>query len=766
MIRLLAALLAPLVVIAGLVLGVPGERSDDLEQVGVVGAQAPEQATAALGQQLSDATRTADRVRRTVGKAADLRVPTVASVDEELPEPLPLEVTMSRLAPAVVPKEGPVVVRGSVTNTSDEPWTDVNVYACTSGAPLTTAHELRHAALATTDDVVCGRTDVFTTIDAIAPGESVFYRLRVDRDDLEISGQPGAYWFGVQAIGTSEAGRDALADGTARTFLPLVGDPVPGEPTARAALSIVLPFRARTLHTADGRMADADTWAADLAPKGRLANLLTLAEDAPAGSASLLVDPAVLVAVRQIAAGNPERDLGEAVTEPAEEGEEGTPTDEESPARTEEDEPETDEEDTAAADAAAWLARFEEVAQRLPVLALPYGDLDVAGASRHDVRAIERAREQSDAVLDELDISATPVVVPPDGLLPKAALAHLDGATTIVSSEALPAELAEAADLPTTVRVGDATLRVAEAGVALGPGPTDGTRALALRQRLLAEGLLRSRADDTTTTLVVLPDDADPGPSASRLFDHLDRPFVRTTSALPTGVDAVDVEELVYQGQARRELGADAFEGARRLADLGSTLDRLLARNDGIAVTALREALSGTSYAARHASLAADDLVGAASASVDGAASWFSQQLALVDVAVPRFVILGSTEGPFAMTVTNGLERPVRLGIRATTGGGLTIRAPKTIDVPASSSRTVNLVAQTSEPGVHSLVLVVTDQDGRPIRKSQDISIRSRDVGWVIWVIMGAGATLLFVAIGLRWRGRLRAARSSSPEVP
>lgn len=767
MIRLLAAIVAPLVVITGLVLGLPGDHSTELPQVDVIGAAAPEHAPAAFGQGVGSDRVRADQARSAAGTApgADVRIPTVRSVDEELPEALPLEVTMTTLSPAVVPKEGPVVVHGRVRNTTDETWTDVNVYACTSGSPLTTTHELRHAARATTDDVVCGRTSVFTTIEEIGPGASAAYRLKVDREQLDISGQAGAYWFGVQAIGSSTAGRDALADGTVRTFLPLVGERVAGVPTARAAFSLVLPIRARTLHTADGRLATPDTWAADLGPQGRLSNLLTLAEDAPAGGASLLVDPAVLVAVRQVAAGNPARDLGEPVTAPTDDA---TPEDDDATTPADEDEPGAgDDQDVSATAAATWLARFRALAKQLPVLALPYGDLDVAGASHHDPKSLERARAQSDAVLGEFDIAAIPVVVPPDGLLPAAALREADGATTIISSDALPAEIAEAPEIPTTVRVGDATLRVAEAGLGSGPGPTEGTRSLALRQRLLAEGLVRSRAGDTATTLVMLPDDADPGPSASRLFAQLDRPFVRTTSAMPTAVDAVEVEQLRYEGQTRREVGEEAFAAARRLADLGGTLDRLLARNDGIATTADREALSGTSYFARDSSLAAADQVGAATASVEGAASWFSQQLALVDVAVPRFVILGSTEGPFAMTVTNGLERPVRLGIRATTGGGLTVRAPKTIDVPASSSRTVNLVAETTEPGVHSLVLVVTDQDGQPVRKSQDISIRSRDVGWVIWVIMGTGATLLFVAIGLRWRGRLRASRrSSSPEAP
>jgi hypothetical protein len=765
-IRLLAAVLAPLVVIAGLLLGFPEEAGKRLDAVSSLRELSPVDdpatdsvpAPAALGPALERTTAVTERRGALTSRTTTSRL---ATAEGDEPEALPLGVTMGSLAPAVVPKRGPVVVRGRVVNRTDETWSDINVYACSSGAPLTTPSELALAVQATTDDVVCGRTHVFVTIDSLGPGESAPYRLRVARDQLEIGTTPGAYWFGVQALGTSSEGRDALADGTVRTFLPLVGERVPGTPTPQADLTVVVPIRARTLHTSAGRLASVDTWERELAPGGRLANLLTLAEDAPYGGASLLVDPAVIVAAQQLAAGNPERGLGAPVGDPAEE----PPTEEEPDASPED--PGT-EEPTGNADAVAWLERFTALAQRLPVLALPYGDLDVAGAAHHDRRALTLARAESEAVLDALGVSSTPALVPPTGVVPAALRELAAGATVIASSAVLGEELATAAEVPAAVTVGGDVVRIAEAGLGSGgPGPTAGTRSLALRQRLLAEGLVRSRTDRTDPTLVVLPHDANPGPSAGGFFDELDRPFVRTTGSLPSTSGAVELDELLYPAsQRRREVTEEAFADADRLIELGDTLDRLLTRNDGIDSAARREALSGTSYFARDSSLAADDLVGAASASVQGAASWFEQRLARVDVAVPRFVILGSTEGPFAMTVTNDLERPVQLGIRAATSEGLAIRAPKSIDVPAQSSRTVNLVARTSQPGVHSLVLVVTDKDGRPVRKSQDISIRSRDVGWVIWLIMGGGATLLAMAIVLRWRSRLRASRSLPQEAP
>jgi hypothetical protein len=759
-IRLLAALLAPLVVIAGLLFGLPGHQGPHLQKVDSVQGEAPAALGAAVdqadAQTEAQAERQATARSRTASRAVRSSIrPAVATADGQATETLPLQVTMDALSTAVVPRKRAVIVSGEVVNDSFDTWSDINVYACSSGTPITTAHDLRHAAEATTDDVVCGRTSVFVTIDELAPGDSATYRLKVPRDRLGIGSHPGAYWFGVQALGTSTEGRDAVADGTVRTFLPQVGT---GEdrPAGRSSFTVVLPFRGRTLHTSDGRLAAAAEWRKSLAPGGRLANLLALAEDAPNDGAALLVDPAVIAAVQQIAAGNPERTLGTPIPEKGEESPSPSP----SPTAQAEDEgkdaPKPD------AHAAAWLQRFTAVAEHLPVLALPYGDLDVAGAARHDSKALQRARQESDAVFSDLGLTSTPVIASPNGYLPAEAREVAGGATLIASSDALPAELAEGDEIPAEVTIGSQDVHISEAGVAAGgPAPTTGTEALALRQRLLAEGLVRS--DEASSTLVVLPWDTDPGPDPSGFFDELDRPFVETTGTLPTSPDAVEVPDLVYPtSQLDRELPRTQFDSADHLTELGDTLDRLLAEDDGVATVATREALSDTSYLTRDAALAAAGLRGDARRSLEGATDWYADQLARVDVSVPNFVILGSTEGPFAMTVANGLERPIRLGVRATTSGGLDIRAPKSIKVPAGSSRTVNLVAHTTEPGVHTLVLVVTDAEGHPVRKSQDISIRSRDVGWVIWLIMGGGGALLFVAIVLRWRKRLRASRSGA----
>src|SRR3546814_12041670 len=95
-----------------------------------------------------------------------------------------------------------------------------------------------------------------------------------------------------------------------------------------------------------------------------------------------LVDPAVLDAVRRLSRGNPRRTLAAADSVEAES----------TPSLDTEAHP-------AAADADEWLGTFTAIGADRPMLALPYGDLDVAAASRKDEGLYARAPALSARVL-------------------------------------------------------------------------------------------------------------------------------------------------------------------------------------------------------------------------------------------------------------------------------------------------------------------------------------------------------------------------------
>ena len=228
----------------------------------------------------------------------------------------PLRVTIDQLTPSTLkanPTKGTVSVSGVVTNDDDQTWQDVNVYGFVGSSPLTTETELTEASLSDPDQSTGYNriTDYgdFSTISSLAPGASATFSLTIPRSDLVNSSNqpitaPGVYWFGIQVLGTNVEGRDGIADGRARTFLPLVGPEAKTQPPVRAA--IVVPLRQRVLRQPDGSLAAPSKWLKRISTGGRLDDLLDFATDHPV---SWLVDPAVIDAIQQLASGNPPRSL-------------------------------------------------------------------------------------------------------------------------------------------------------------------------------------------------------------------------------------------------------------------------------------------------------------------------------------------------------------------------------------------------------------------------------------------------------------------------
>ena len=151
------------------------------------------------------------------------------------------------------------------------------------------------------------------------PGASRTFSITVPRSliSAEISGAAGVYWFGVHASGESiETPRDEFTDGRARTFLPLVPESTRGA----VRTSLVVPLRRFLGREPDGSLSDADAWQRSLSDDGRLREAVQFAAAAGPGQISWLVDPALLDAVRRLAAGNPARSLGPTI-EPTDPGE-------------------------------------------------------------------------------------------------------------------------------------------------------------------------------------------------------------------------------------------------------------------------------------------------------------------------------------------------------------------------------------------------------------------------------------------------------------
>lgn len=678
----------------------------------------------------------------------------------------PLSVTIDAVSPAAIPRRGPVVVSGVVSNPTDKPWTDVRAYPLTSAHPLTDPASLA-AALATPGETDLGSRllTVGEKLGDLPPGASVRYQLRIPRATLQIDGQPGVYWLGVQVLGANQDGRDQLADGRARTLLPLVGrraSPVP--------VSLIVPVRQAVPRGGDGTLKKAAALAQQLSPDGRLGHLLAWAQRAPSGSLTWLLDPAVVQGAADVASGNP--DLGVHRATPGGPSSSPTPSPTPSPtasptasatrssaagpaplALTDEDEQ----------NARSWLTGLTDSARRQTVLALPYADPDVSTLAKRDPSLLAAGSTLSRGVLTDEHITSTPAVAPPSGYLRPGALPALprpavvlltDHADTSAGSDsgtgadrhALVAGSAEVSD--------GRTLVVTSSGLTDPPRDSPAT-ALQLRQRLVADAALHTLDGSSQPLLVQLPTRLDPGTdTGASFFGALQALPWLALSPLPTGSPAAgDVAaSLPWPRRARREaVPLLNVATAAQLHRSGTALAQLLA-DDGTRVDRLvtGSALSVVSVHARPTPRAAR-------AAAQPLLARVHQLLGLISVLGTNFVTLSGDAGYLTVAVVNGLDAPVTVGLAALPGArGVRIDLPSPTRLAAGQRSTLRLQAHSSVPGVHVVRLVPVTSEGLQVGAPLVFNLRTSQVGQFFWAVLALLGIALVVLVGRRIRQRLR----------
>jgi hypothetical protein len=685
----------------------------------------------------------------------------------------PLRVTLETLSPAVLPRSGRVTLTGQVTNRSKDTWTDLKAYLFTSGTPMATGAEVDEAA-ATSEDAAVGNRltseGQYDVLGDLAPGESTSYRVSLPRDELEVVGQPGVYWIGVHVLGAPDGeGRDKVADGRVRTFIPVVPRVTP--PTR---LSLVVPLKAQVRRGAAGRLLRIAGWQRSLSGDGRLGRLLGLSGRATA-PITWVVDPAVIDAARSVAQDNPILDTG-----PDGGGDtSGSPSPTASTTPSEDPSGSTSEGSAAdpspeAVAARAWLDELRRQAPTHTVMTVPYGDLDVAAALRsaRTRNVYQRGGRLSTAALGELGVeNAFPVINPVSGRLPASALRRIDAGTPVLLADAALPD----AETPVVTRAGRAPVVLTDTSAGSG-GPAANERygALAMRQRLLAATALHALSPEADQPLVVsTPPYWDPGGgwSQSDFFAGLAQPWLRMVD-LPAVVSAGGpsasgpgqdtARRPTYRRSDRRaEVPLRNLVSTERLARTGQTYGGLLSANDTVEGVLARIGMLASSQAVR-------DDPDTAREQVDSTTDYIRSQIQQVRVEGPDFVMMSGGDGPIQVTLVNGLDQPVRVGITARTRSrDLRISEVEPVTLGPGSRRSVQLDVRSSEIGVHAVTLLTTDANGDPVGGLTQFSVRTSRVSTVIWVIMAAGGALLFIAIVVRLIRRVRRRKAThGPRLP
>ncbi|MCL3817120.1 DUF6049 family protein [Aeromicrobium wangtongii] len=647
-----------------------------------------------------------------------------------------LRVAIRTLDPTLLAPGRDVTMTGTVTNADQHSWTAAQAYLVIPASPFTTRAQIDRAmsngSSYTGERVV--EVGAFDELGDLAPGQSVDFSIEVPYEQLRISGAEGVYPVGVQILATDEDGsRSQNAVARATTFLPLVSSAREPVPT-----SIVWPFLMPDWRDVRGHYVDPEGLLAAVGPGGRLRNLLDLAASTPADGATVVIDPALLVGVDDVAHGrHVDRDV------------------------------EITEEQKAAAETfltdllvftrlrSPWILDFD----RPDVLALA----DNPALREPLQETIDRATEQA---LTTYQISGRRVSWPTRDGVTRTLLGELRGngdSPVIVTPRSLPGWEQR---LGTLVKYESPSGPVPLVVDDIDSGDTPGEDSVvALRQRLLSQASLavleRSLDPQSQADAVVLVDPQwDPGSdwSAGELATAFAAPF-----AQPTNLDSQLTRALpAYKGGVptrakARPLSSQQLRAANEIVTKGRLLSAIL--SDSAAVDTAVERDAAEALAVRWRLRRTEGLdVARARARTTGAL------LDKISIEAPSSVTLSSSEGGFPLTIRNETDEAIRIGVDLESSNpALSIPAVEPVAIAAGERRTLTVQVDLGSQRATFLTARLTARDGQPVGDTTTFKVRSSSISTVLWVAMGGAGVFVLVALGRRF---IRRRSSTSTEQP
>jgi hypothetical protein len=655
------------------------------------------------------------------------------------PDSSGLRVQISSITPSTLRSGGAVRISATVTNTKRGTWQGLQAFLVISELPMTTQQELAAAVVSDPEIPIGDRIiepGLFNQLGNLAGGGVRAFDLRVPVEQLPISGAPGVYWLGVHILGTPPNGiNDDVADARARTFIPLVP---PGPATAGVDLALLWPITAAVPQVRSGAFTNNGLGRA-LSPNGRLSELLLMAQTAPPGRLSWLLDPALISAAASMSTGyvitgGSHKRIG-----------------------------------PSAVSAQSWLNSLRSLLSGRTVLTLPYGDPDATALVHGHVRGIlPRAVAASRRIMDAEQLASFPVLWPANGLADRRTLdagERADTSLTLLNQLSLPG--AERSRSVLSVETGSAsaqTLVADSALVAGGPRPGRASGVLQVRQRLLAETALLAlsgRAGKPATAIAAMPRDWDPGQNwaAADFFAGLRVPWLRLAQVtdLLTRTPGTYAGDLHYPKAAQRaELGGGALAQTKALRR-GSTKLVALLTEAGAARRGYDRALGAS--ASVHWRTA--PRVGRAvnSARVDAVQA----SLKSVNVQTSSFVTLSSATGRFPVTITNGLRDDIEVGLSIRPDDpGLDIAPVQPVTVQSGQRTTITVTARAERIGLTNVTVRPVTADGRAFGRATSIDVRATQYGVVGWILVGLAVAVLFLTSARRIVRRLLAHRAAA----
>ncbi|WKX71510.1 DUF6049 family protein [Streptomyces sp. XD-27] len=667
-----------------------------------------------------------------------------------------VDVAIKRLTPTAPTDSATLTITGSVTNDGRSPITDAQV-ALRIGPPMASRTAIDEAAKRKgyTPGLDGREIDAKYTkkISRLAPGSRRDFTLTVPVKQLHLGGA-GAYQIGVAFTGQTAARPWQQVLGIERTFLPWQ----PSAAAKKTQLTYLWPLVSTTHLTARTESDEQqtpifrdDSLKAELAPGGRLQQLVALGKDLPV---TWVIDPDLLASASTMASGY---------------------------------QVETKDGDTAAGDGQAaakqWLNDLTHAVAGRQVVALPFADPDLAslahrgkyvtGSLSHLQTATELSAKTVKTILGVQP--RTDFAWPADGAVDSSIVdvATSAGAHNVIARSDSLRETGNLLYTPTAARqigggntaiVSDARLSTAFAGDLTGAE----SHALAVQRFLAQTQMLTLQAPDKQRSIVVAPQrmpsasqaqamaDALGGLSGGRWSQPLNLGDAAKAKPDPGATRQVPAGRSYPRALRHQELPTEAFKD---MQETKLTLDRFT----GILTVKERVAPPFSNAITRELSTSwRRDHRGASDfrTSVETYLSDLTKKVRLIPKSK---ITLSGRSATIPVTVQNNLLQNVkglRLVLESSQGNRLSVGDPQPISVEGGHSQSVKFGTTAYANGRVRVKAQLVTADGQTYGEPTYFEVNVTEATSTVILVI-AGGVLLLVLAGVRiYIQRKRAANS------
>ncbi|MEU0332274.1 DUF6049 family protein [Streptomyces sp. NPDC006193] len=671
-----------------------------------------------------------------------------------------VSVSLDSLSPSAPTDGDTLTVSGTVTNKGRQTVTGAHV-GLRVGPQLTTRSAIDSVARHSdepqggTGSEVGGKYE--QKFAELAPGDAEHFSISVPVDKLDL-GDDGVYELGVALSGRTSAQPWEQLLGIQRTFLPWQ----PSEADSKTKTTFLWPLLSTahmTARTGAGELQTPvfldDDLASELAPGGRLARMVDLGKDL---DVTWVIDPDLLASVDAMAVGNYRLPAADGTTTAG-------PREHQAVAK-------------------QWLAALQKAVAGKEVVALPFGDPDLASLAHNGTSvtgSLSHLKDATDvaAITVKTVLHVTPTTDfawPVNGAVDPSIMkvATSAGADRVIARSD---SLQETAGLPYTPSAarpvgGGTTAVVADArmSTAFEDDLTKAGPATLAVQRFLAQSLELNAQTDKQRSIVVAPQRMPTAGQAEAMAAAVRalrgstwsqsqdltaaakaEPDPRATTRIPS--------TSVYPSSLRRhELPRTAFEQIARTQDKLDNFQVILTDQSRV-VTPFGRAINremSTSWRGRGGE--ADSYRGDVEAWLDGLAD----QVKLIDKSETK---LSGRSATIPVTVQNNLVQPVgHLVLRLTSTmptrlkiGGKAYYEQR-VEVSGGHSQSVKFTTSANANGRVTVVAQLFTEDGQEYGDPVSFDVKVTEVTPTVMLVIGGGVLLLVLAGFRMYTQRKRAA--------